>query len=596
MAIHDFAAILKRSVQAHQEGDLVAAEAGYRDVLAAQPGNIDATHYMGMLAYQRGNLDAAMRLLGNAARARPDDPAILANLGLLFRATGHPEHAERVLARSVELRPQQSEAWLNLAQIRSAAGRMDDAMVCFRKVLEFSPGHRRARVGLGRQLAATRRFDEAATILEEGLTLDPTDPELQLELAQSRELAGDPLEAAELYRAVAERSEELRARALALLSSNYRKRQRPGSALVAARSAAWADHGSPEAWRALGQALKELGRLDEAAEAFRKAHAILRTPGSSHGENRLNILQTSRAKLRHDIEQMRHLLRKEIPTAIELKPLIDDYEALLKTIPARIPDAQPVAIPAQTRQRIGRYYNRCVHYRFTPRLRSAALNPGIDSKATTADYQARAPGLTWIDDFLSRDALRELRAFCMESTIWYDFEHSGGYLGAYLQEGFNCPLLLQIAQELPRKLPQIFGDHLLMQMWAYKYDSRMTGIDMHADFAAVNVNFWITPDEALLESGSGGMVIWDKEAPAEWGVDEYNTYDPAQQKRIRDYLETEQAERIVVPYRANRCVIFNSDLFHKTDDIRFRDTYEDRRINVTMLFGTRDPDRRGRGQ
>ena len=175
-------------------------------------GNIDATHYMGMLAYQRGNLDAAMRLLGDAARARPDDPAILANLGLLFRATGHPDHAERVLARSVELRPQQSEAWLNLAQIRSAAGRMEDAMVCFHKVLEFSPGHSRARVGLGRQLAATRRFDEAATILEEGLTLDPNDPELQLELAQSRELAGESQEAAELYRAVAERTHARRVR------------------------------------------------------------------------------------------------------------------------------------------------------------------------------------------------------------------------------------------------------------------------------------------------------------------------------------------------------------------------------------------------
>ena len=63
-------------------------------------------------------------------------------------------------------------------------------------MIEFSPANKRARVGLGRQLAATRRFDEAATILEEGLTLDPENPELQLELAQSRELAGDHEQAA----------------------------------------------------------------------------------------------------------------------------------------------------------------------------------------------------------------------------------------------------------------------------------------------------------------------------------------------------------------------------------------------------------------
>jgi tetratricopeptide (TPR) repeat protein len=593
MAISDHTAILKRSVQAHREGDLVAAEAGYRDVLAAQPGNPDATHYLGMVAYQRGKLDRAMRLLGEAARARPDDPAILANLGLLLRALGQTAHAERVLTRSLELKPEQAEAWLSLAQIRSAAGRMEEAMICYRKVLEFSPASGRARLGLGRQLAAKRRFDEAATILEEGLTLDPSNPELQLELAQSRELAGDQDGAAALYQRVAETAPDLRARALALLSTSQRRRGRPGAALMSARSATWADHHCPEAWRALGQVFKESGRLRDAAEAFRKAHGIVRTPGSGFGESRLNLSRTTKTKLRHDIEQMKYLLRKEVPTAIELQPLISSYEAVLATIPARIHDAQPIEIPAQATDTIRRYYNRCVHYRHTPRLLGSALNPGLDTKAITNDYRERAPGLTWIDNFLGRDALRELRSFCLESTIWYDFEHSGGYLGAYLQEGFNCPLLLQIAEELPRKLPQIFGDHLLMQMWAYKYDSRMSGIDMHADFAAVNVNFWITPDEALLDSERGGMVVWDKEAPPEWGADEYNTYDAKQQKRIKQYLEQQNAQRVVVPYRSNRCVVFNSDLFHKTDDIRFRDNYEDRRINITMLFGTRDADRRG---
>jgi hypothetical protein len=42
-----------------------------------------------------------------------------------------------------------------------------------------------------------------------------------------------------------------------------------------------------------------------------------------------------------------------------------------------------------------------------------------------------------------------------------------------------------------------------------------------------------------------------------------------------------------VPYRGNRGVIFNSELFHKSDSIRFKDGYENRRINVTMLYGER---------
>ena len=77
-------------------------------------------------------------------------------------------------------------------------------------------------------------------------------------------------------------------------------------------------------------------------------------------------------------------------------------------------------------------------------------------------------------------------------------------------------------------------------------------------------------------------------------MDEYNTDNPAQQRRILEYLESEGAEKVVVPHRQNRFLIFNSDLFHKTDRIDFADGYANRRINVTMLYGTRDADRRGR--
>ena len=48
-----------------------------------------------------------------------------------------------------------------------------------------------------------------------------------------------------------------------------------------------------------------------------------------------------------------------------------------------------------------------------------------------------------------------------------------------------------------------------------------------------------------------------------------------------------KAQAITVPYRANRAVIFDSDLFHETDRIDFRPGYLNRRINVTMLYGRR---------
>jgi hypothetical protein len=106
---------------------------------------------------------------------------------------------------------------------------------------------------------------------------------------------------------------------------------------------------------------------------------------------------------------------------------------------------------------------------------------------------------------------------------------------------------------------------------------------MHADQAAVNVNFWITPDEANNDPNSGGLVVWDKKAPLDWDFSRYNGDEAA----IRAFLAEKGAKPIRVPHRANRAVIFDSDLFHETDVIRFKDGYRNRRINVTMLYGRR---------
>src|SRR5205823_4234874 len=81
-------------------------------------------------------------------------------------------------------------------------------------------------------------------------------------------------------------------------------------------------------------------------------------------------------------------------------------------------------------------------------------------------------------------------------TVWFDYGNPEGYVGAMLVDGFACPLLLRIAEELPMRLPTLFGEEKLVQAWAFKYESNNTGIALHADAARLNVNFWITPDEA----------------------------------------------------------------------------------------------------
>jgi hypothetical protein len=87
--------------------------------------------------------------------------------------------------------------------------------------------------------------------------------------------------------------------------------------------------------------------------------------------------------------------------------------------------------------------------------------------------------------------------------------------------GAACSLLAQIAEELRIALPGIFQAHPLRYFWSFKYDSALEGTRVHADFAAINANFWITPDEANLDPHSGGLIIWDVPLPREWGFANY---------------------------------------------------------------------------
>jgi hypothetical protein len=213
------------------------------------------------------------------------------------------------------------------------------------------------------------------------------------------------------------------------------------------------------------------------------------------------------------------------------------------------------------------------------RIAGRAVNP---AGRVTEISEIGQPQIVVIDDLLTAEALEKLRRFCMDSTVWREI-YDGGYLGAFPEHGFAPPLLAQIAEELRRIYPAVIGDHPLLHFWAFKYDSSLRGTGTHADFAAVNVNFWITPDDANLDPEHGGLVVWDAAAPLDWDFAKYNAADDD----IRAFLEQEKAKPVIVPYRANRAVVFDSDLFHETDTIHFKPGYENRRINVTLLFGRR---------
>jgi hypothetical protein len=319
-------------------------------------------------------------------------------------------------------------------------------------------------------------------------------------------------------------------------------------------------------------ALAAAGRFDEASELLLMAYRA--RPASAP---RAPLTRTG---LEHDLEQRRHLSargRAPAPDAAAVAAAEAVLADLVRAGAAEADDAQA--------RRLAAFYARPFPFDPPPALPGGALAPGLDRAAVEADYRRDDPGATHFDGLLRPEALAALRRFCLESGVWAHAHYRDGYVGATVGSGFCAPLLLQVAAELAAAFPGLFAGHGLRNMWAFHYGASAKGIRIHADDAAVNVNFWVTPDEANLDPASGGLVLWRKAAPADWSFKEYN----ADEDRARRFVEGTPSVR--VPHRQNRAVVFHSSLFHRTDDLRFRPGYEDHRLNITLLFGRGSPPR-----
>ncbi len=503
------------------------------------------------------------------------------NLGVALEANRKSEEAIASYRAALSIKPDYLEANYNLGAALHGLNRLEEAIVCYEKTLALEPRHSNANFNLGLANAKLGRSAQAIECYQRTLREQPDAFDALTNLGDLCASLGREDEAKGYYeRALGVRPSLARAH-FGLASLHHRRNE-----LEQARDRlAQAVHFDPdflEAQQRLGLTLIEIGRLSEAVAPLNSALKLVRSCGVAEPNLSPNFAKTSRSKLMHDIEQLEYLQAQQ-RLAPKFSSVTNQYGNLLERLRRDFEQTHLADIPEDALRELAAVYNRLLNFYDAPRV-GAAVNPKLDSQAIAEAYRANAPGITVVDDFLTREALDELRRFCLESTIWYNFKYPNGYLGASVDDGFYCPLLAQIAEELPRALPEIFRHHRLTHLWAFKYDSRMNGIGVHADFAAVNVNFWITPDSANLDPKSGGLVLWDKEAPVDWDFATYNN----DRERIEEFLQSSSAKTTTIPYRENRAVVFNSDLFHKTDEIRFAEGYENRRINVTLLYGVRE--------
>ena len=419
------------------------------------------------------------------------------------------------------------------------AGRLNEAEAAYRMALAIVPGHAPVTHNLG--VIAAARGDHCAALghFDEATAVQP-------QYASAHYNRGVALIALDRQRDAIQSL----SRACAIEPEHY----------SAHRALAFLWLGESERGRA----------LDHFARTYE-----LRRGEDQTGIAAKSLVSSTRAKLQHDAEQFRFLARRR-RDSIRLEALARAYEQATRSVTRKV-----APLSRQQLEMLGEDYNTAIHVASAPEVAGGALGKRPDREELVRRFGSEKTGAVFFDDLLSPQALQLLHQYLLESTIWHDFSHIEGFVASFLEDGLACPLLLQIVDELRGLFPELIGQHPLSQAWAFKAVDASAAVDIHADDAAVSVNLWITPTEANLRPGRGGLTVCRVPPPSDWQLQDYDD----DQARIVTFLKQNAGGELIVPYRQNRAVLFKSRLFHQSDAPNFVESYENHRINVTLLFG-----------
>ena len=263
-------------------GDLAAAEAAYRQVLAKDANSVGAAIGLARVLRKTGRAAEGLPLVKGAVERAPgaveaykESARTKLALGMADDAVGDASLAAAMAekdpdAQALSLEVQTAKALGSLRQ-----GNVDMAIQDLTTLRDQNPQSAAVRVGLGKALAAKRQADAAIVELQKAAELDPKNAEAQYQLAYVRHvLKGDSAGAVPAYE-----------KAVALEPGNTTYRTNFGAALVGAKQfdraleelqkvTATAGYDKPDAWIYLGQAYLGVKKYKDAIPPLEKATTI----------------------------------------------------------------------------------------------------------------------------------------------------------------------------------------------------------------------------------------------------------------------------------------------------------------------------------
>lgn len=264
---------IEQAVQLHLAGRFGEAQALYRRVLEAEPGNPTALHLSGVIAHREGDLARAEALIRAAVLRAPRYAEACNNLGNLLRDAGRAEEALDWHRSALEINSDDCETWFSLGLTCQALNRPADACEAYLRAVTLRPGYGAAWVNLGNALEREGNGDEALACFRRAVEALPESAEAHYNLARLLQGAGSAEEAEAHYLRALEADPRL-AQGWYNLGILRQRREQVDEAVACFRRALEIAPDYAEALNNLAGALKARGETDEAVACYRRALAL----------------------------------------------------------------------------------------------------------------------------------------------------------------------------------------------------------------------------------------------------------------------------------------------------------------------------------
>lgn len=168
-----FKQLYPQAVTFFQQGNYLAAEPLFYQLIEMQPKNETVCYLLGTLKCQLAQFEEGVSFLKKVIEINPNQTDALNNLGLALATQGNLEEAEQCYRRALKLKPGYAHAWNNLGGICDAKKDYHESILCYQKAIVLKANYSEALYNLGKALLNLERYGEAEKNLLQVIELNP---------------------------------------------------------------------------------------------------------------------------------------------------------------------------------------------------------------------------------------------------------------------------------------------------------------------------------------------------------------------------------------------------------------------------------------